>query len=269
MLFVDITRNEIQQALRSFLTLIMDPAVEVFIAQDNRVPEPHVPDFIVMTWLHRQRIATNIDSSADVRFTGSVALTVLTVTAVSFGSILNNATLFGVDVLDNTIILAQLTGTPGGIGTYKISKRQTISSRILAAGQMDLNQHTSLIFQLDVHGPNSGDNAQIISTAFRDEYAIEQFQHQGLSVVPIYADDPKQVPFQNAEQQWESRWVIEAHMQANITVKVPQQYADEVVINIIDVDAAYPPTPREEMITIGGDIMVTVGGDAMVTVRNT
>jgi hypothetical protein len=237
---VDISRDNIQAALRSFLMVVLDPAIEVFIAQDNRVPEPKGLDFVVMSWLYRQRLSVNIDEQADVKFQASILGNVLTVESIAFGAILKGSALFGVGVLAGTRIGDQISGTPGGSGDYNINLAQTLASQVMASGEMTMEQHTHLIFQLDIHGPQSGDNCQIISTAFNDGYAAEQFAGSGLGIVPLYTNDGKQAPFQNAEQQWESRWVLEAHMQANIKVRVPQQYADDVEVEVIEVETAYP-----------------------------
>ena len=46
----------------------------------------------------------------------------------------------------------------------------------------------------------------------------------------------------NDQQQYEWRWVVEAMLQANQVVSVPQQFADQVTVEIISVDASYPPS---------------------------
>jgi type IV pilus assembly protein PilY1 len=69
-------------------------------------------------------------------FTGSISGTTLTVTAVSSGTILVGQSLSsnasGTDVSSNTRISSLGTGT-GGIGTYTLSKSQTVTSRTITA----------------------------------------------------------------------------------------------------------------------------------------
>jgi hypothetical protein len=99
--------------------------------------------------------------------------------------------------------------------------------------------------QLDVHGPNGADNAFRISTVFRDEYATTAFASYdtGGDLQPLYADDPKQIPFVNDQDQVETRWVLEACLQANqAVVNIPQQFFDQVQVGLIEVDSHYPPT---------------------------
>ena len=45
----------------------------------------------------------------------------------------------------------------------------------------------------------------------------------------------------NAEQQFENRWTIDVVMQANQVVTVPQQFASALNVELIEVDATYPP----------------------------
>ena len=59
-------------------------------------------------------------------------------------------------------------------------------------------------------------------------------------VVPLYADDPRQMPFINAESQYEWRWVLEAKLQVNQAVQIPQQFADSAVVDAISVEAEFP-----------------------------
>ncbi|NBD02179.1 LIC_12616 family protein [Burkholderia thailandensis] len=95
--------------------------------------------------------------------------------------------------------------------------------------------------QLDVHGPNSGDNAAIISTLFRSEYACIQFATVNPDIQPLYCEIPRQMPFINGENQFEQRWIIELALQYNPITQTPQDFADEVIPQIVSVDAAYPP----------------------------
>ena len=218
------TQSNVMTALRTFLIAILPPGVAVIQGQQNRVPEPEGADFVVMTPILKERLETNSWSWADVAFTGSISGTTLTVTAVDFGTILVGASLFGANVASGTTISALGTGI-GGVGTYTVSGSQSVASAPLACGAINIKQPTKITVQLDVHGPNSSDNAQTISTLFRDDYAVQNFYASGFDVMPLYAGDPKQIPFLNGEQQYETRYVIDAVMQANEVVSPPQQYA--------------------------------------------
>jgi len=276
------TQDDIYSVLRSFLVTILPADTDIIQGQVNRVPEPSGNDFVVMTAIRRERIETNIDGVNGLVFVASISGTTMTVTQMltpsSFGIGIGFAIgvtpigdygpgltigypVTGTGVADGTIITALGTGT-GGEGTYTISPSQTVTSETMSSGLGTFLQPTKVTIQLDVHGPNSADNAQVISTLMRDDFAVQQFAQFsseagiaigfaiGLSaigigsavdpIVPLYADDPRQMPFINAEQQYEWRWVIEALIQANQVVTVPQPFATSAQVGIVSVDAAYP-----------------------------
>lgn len=234
------TQNDVYIAVKAFLAAVMPTDVEVVTGGQNRVPSPQVPRFAVMNILRIGRLRTNVDDDADVRFTGSIAGTTLTVTDVDFGEIVVGATVFGVDILTNTRIDALGSGT-GGVGTYTVSQAQTLSSRVLASGAKQIEQGTELVMQIDFYSndPSSADLAVIASTILRDESGVDLFA--GTGVTPLYADDPKSVPFIDEEQQSEWRWLLECHFQVNQITAMPQQYMDTVTVAPVSVDAVYPP----------------------------
>lgn len=223
-------------ALRSFLLAILPAGVDVVQAQANRVPEPVGSDYVLMTPLRRERLETNVDSYADVLFTASIAGTVLTISSINFGVIVVGSTLFGVGLGTGvtTSVIGQLSGIAGGIGTYSVAPSQTVPSQMMAAGLTDYMQPTEITVQLDVHGPSSGDNSQIITTLFRDDFAVQQFLTSGFDVTPLYADSAKQMPFINDQQAFENRWVIEVCMQANIVISAAQQFASQLNVKLVE-----------------------------------
>ncbi|WP_347558573.1 hypothetical protein [Robbsia sp. KACC 23696] len=226
---ISITQSQTLAAVRSFLLGILPDGIEVVRGQDNRVPEPEGPDFVVMTPGLRSRLSTNVDEYDDAAFTGSISGTTLTVSAVRIGTIVVGRTLFGVGVAAGTTITRAGSGT-GAEGTYTVSKSQTVAQQTMAAGAKSIQQSTEVTIQLDVHGPASAENAALITTLFRDSYAVQAMD--GTGVAPLYAADAHQLPFFNGEQQVEQRWVIDLVMQVKPTLNVPQQFADELEVNL-------------------------------------
>lgn len=100
---------------------------------------------------------------------------------------------------------------------------------------------TKVIIQLDSHGPNGADNAQIIATLFRDDYACEYFADTGFDLQPLYSTDGQQIPFENGEGQYEDRWVAELAFQVNLIISTPQDFAATLAVTLIEVDSTYPP----------------------------
>jgi hypothetical protein len=232
------TQSQVQQAIAGFLATVLPAGVVIVEGQDSLVPEPVGADYVVMTPVLRNRLATNIDLYADVQVTASSVAGVLSVSEVEFGTILLGSQLWGVnqDVPQGTTIVSQLGGSPGGAGTYQLSDAAlTVGSETMACGNMTLTQPTDLTVQLDVHAANvrdSSDMAATLTTVFRDEVATDYFDALGIGLSPLYADEARQVPYQNAEQNWESRQVVDAHFEANIVVTVPMQFAATVQVVI-------------------------------------
>ena len=97
----------------------------------------------------------------------------------------------------------------------------------IARGTETVTQAFEVTFQLDFHSASTGDSSDAsvsVSTLFRDDIAVQAFSDSGLPIAPLYADDPRQVPFLNAEQQYESRWVLDACIQVNAGVVWAQDF---------------------------------------------
>ena len=122
---------------------------------------------------------------------------------------------------------------------YNIDTWQFIDAPTVAAAETD----AKVIFQIDVHGPNSPGNAQIIATLWQDDFAVMYFDSEGYPIRPLYIDDAQQIPFLNGESQTEMRWTMKGALQGNFTISTPQQFANTLAIGLINVDATYPPEP--------------------------
>ncbi len=102
-------------------------------------------------------------------------------------------------------------------------------------------QATQVTVQVDTFGPLSGDNAQVIQTLFRSDWGVDQFATSGFDVTPLYTSEPRQMKFTDESMQVQQRWSLDAVLQANPVVTLPQDFAGELVVGVIEVDAAYPP----------------------------
>jgi hypothetical protein len=240
------TQGDVQTALGSFIADVTGLVVgqTIISGQNNRTPEPAAGAFVVMTPIRFTRLETNLDAYADCKFTGSISGSTLTVTAVQDGEIELGSTIFGAGVAAGTVVQAFGTGS-GGTGTYTVSGSQTIASGTLSAGTWELTQGAEIVVQLDFHSADltASDLAQAVSTAFRDDYGTTFFA--GLApplngIAPLYADDPKQLPFINEAEQYEWRWVLEAKLQVNQAVTFPLQFFDSATVTPLDVDVVFP-----------------------------
>lgn len=94
-------------------------------------------------------------------------------------------------------------------------------------GTLTTTQPMQVTFQLDFHSANpfdASDAAVVVSTLFRSDIAVDALAQLGTPISPLYADDPKQIPFLNAEQQYETRWVLDAVLQVNAGVVYGQDF---------------------------------------------
>lgn len=249
------------KALGDVLKVVLPSGTPIILGQANRVPEPKVNNFVVMTPTRRARIATNLDDYSDAEFTASISGTTLDVTMVPSSGAIGQfqigitpigfvgdqsiitvgCAIFGDGVADGTVVTAFLTGA-GGLGTYEVNISQDVDSETMHVGGQSILQQTEIDVQLDFHGSSSADNAQVISTIFRDPYGVGLFEAAGDVAVPLYADDPRQMPFINSENQYEDRWIVEAVMQANPTISISQQFAGSLNVELVNVDARFPPS---------------------------
>ena len=164
-----VTEDDVTTILRSFLLAILPDGVEVFLGQANRVPEPAVEDFVVMTPNSRRRLATTT---------------------------------------------------------------QTWDQTSSDPTEVTWAESTQIDIQLDIHGAAGTDNAQVIQTLFRSDYACTFMASSG--VQPLYCDDGQQVPFINGENQYENRWIINAQLTITPQVQTPQDFAATLTVPLVD-----------------------------------
>lgn len=100
-----------------------------------------------------------------------------------------------------------------------------------APTSIDMDRSTQVDIQLDVHGPDSSDIANIITMLWRSTYGVEACAAYHFD--PLYAVDPRQIPFITGEGQYETRWVIELRLQITPRVSTPMQFADKLTPTVI------------------------------------
>jgi len=105
------------------------------------------------------------------------------------------------------------------------------------AQQKTIMQSSECVVQVNIHGSANASN--LLATLFRDEFATDFFEAYP-NISPLYAEDPRQAPFNNAEQQIEDDWTIDFHLQVNLSVSLPQQSATELEVELYNVDQ--PPS---------------------------
>lgn len=108
--------------------------------------------------------------SRTANFTGSIATTTLTVSAISAGEIYPSMQISGAGVTAGTRIVAQLTGTTGGAGTYTVSVSQTVSSTAMTGdlpSKIQVSQSGIYDIQFSAQFVNTTNDVQTASVWFR------------------------------------------------------------------------------------------------------
>lgn len=241
------TEMQVRTALRGFLVSVLPTGVDVLLGQQNRIPEPSYPAYTVIWPLRHKRLATNLHSFEDCFFPGTIAGTAMMVGTVTGLPLAIGRQVFGPGVAPGTVIT-------GGSGTsWQVSPTQNVSPGTFSAGAATFTMQTGLTYQFDSHGappspnssvltPESTDMARVVSTMFRDSFATAFFAGTGYPVAPIAVDEGREVPWSNAEEQFEMMWVQEAYLQANFMVSgVPAEFADSATFSSINVDVMFPP----------------------------
>jgi hypothetical protein len=236
---VSFADTQVLTVVRTVLLGLLPPGTEVIRAYGNRVPEPLGPDFCVLSPPHiRTRLSTNRDANYDLRVEGAITGTTL---VVSQGFTLQPGyPLYGPHVVAGSRIVAA-----GPLANeYTVAPAQSVpAGSTIYVGRHAMLQPTDLVCQCDLHGPNSSANATAIQTTWRDDAGCRLVKAAAapLEMAPLYADDPRMVPFQNAEAQWEDRWIVDLHLQGNVIVTLGQEFADTVVIGLFPVDLFLVP----------------------------
>lgn len=237
---LSITETDEFTGLVSFLNLILPSGVTVVRGQPNRVSEPGAGNFVVVWPLWYKRMETNEVSVFDNVITASIAGNILDVFSIQqleglglqSGMTLSDGTALLVN--GSTAIVSQLSGSVGGTGTYYVNPTQNVILETMYAGLRQDLVATEWVVQCDLHGPLSANYAQTLVNLFRSEVAVDTFTNLGSSVVPLYADEAREAPFFNGEQQVEYRWTVDLHFQVNPVTGVTQQFADTLQATLYD-----------------------------------
>ena len=120
--------------------------------------------------------------------TSTIALNVMTVVTMSSGVIVPGGVVTGTGVTAGTTVVSQLSGTPGGAGTYQVSIAQTVSATALtvtaaALGVLTVSGVTSgtVVVGGTVSGASAGTyiTAAISGTGGTGTYVVSQSQSVG------------------------------------------------------------------------------------------
>lgn len=234
------TQDSVQTWMRNWLLSVLPANTPVLAGNVGRIPQPNGSDYVIFTTLFRNRLATNEYTYSDCSFLAfiDVPSTTMTVTQMLLGSITVGNQIFGSNAPANAVITGQLTGTPGGVGTYSVLPAWSVTAGTkLACGVRGIQESTEVHMQVDVYSAlplDSADMIQTVAQLWRSEAAADYWDDMtnGQAQV-LYADEPKCIVFHDAEQQPETRWITTLRMQVNANIILPQEFADQLTPTII------------------------------------
>jgi antitoxin component of MazEF toxin-antitoxin module len=161
-------------------------------------------------------------------------------------------TVLGVSNLNTVQGLGNRVSMPGeGFILIQAVKRHRLATNLHTYDETDPSPTTAAItesieitMQIDCYGAQSSaevigaeDWANILSATLRDEYGCTALAP---TLSPLYADDATMIPLTNAEEQYEERWMVEAHFEFDPTTTIPQQYANTLKLKMWDVPLQAP-----------------------------
>ena len=148
-------------------------------------------------------------------------------------------TVFGSTISANIIKGFQnMTATPAGTSYIVVSPGVVVRQNQIvrdydATNGLTLNERdTEYSYQVDCYGPAGPDYANTVAIAWRTLWACDYFAGNNLNpppgaplpVMPLYADEPQQLNIVNGEMQYEQRFMLKLHLQANQVVALPQDF---------------------------------------------
>lgn len=100
-------------------------------------------------------------------------------------------------------------------------------------GRRYIEQGTECHVQFDFYGTEAANWAAMVSTLFRDEYAVTALAPE---CAPLSIDDARNAPLVTAEEQYLTRFVSTARIQYNPVTSIPQQFADAASATLVEAE---------------------------------
>lgn len=145
-----------------------------------------------------QASVTGAIAASTASVTGSIADDVLTVTAVGSGTLVAGGTLSGTNVATGTKIVSQLSGTAGGVGTYRVSiPNQTVASTTISETYGTLTVSAVASGSLGIGDVITGTGVTAGSTIRQQltgaaggtgTYAVDPTQTAGSTTITVYGN---------------------------------------------------------------------------------
>ncbi|WP_025827524.1 phage neck terminator protein [Acetobacter okinawensis] len=105
-----------------------------------------------------------------------------------------------------------------------------------------LTEQVQVTMQINLFGPASSNQMQVVTALWRDMQAVDFFRSLGVPIAPLTTSTTRQLGFETGERQYDDLWTVDLTMQVTLTTHLPQQFATSIPINLVEVVTAYPAT---------------------------
>lgn len=118
--------------------------------------------------------------------------------------------------------------------TMNFMNRKRLSTGIVtytdavSEGSENILGRTQIDIQVDVFGAQSGDIVQTISILALNTHSLDSFAQVPIAASIIDVNDARQMAWITPENQYADRWSLDISVQANITISVDQDFADQL-----------------------------------------
>lgn len=110
------------------------------------------------------------------------------------------------------------------------------------ASARTVTEQVQVTMQINLFGPASSNQMQVVTALWRDMQAVDFFRSLGVPIAPLTTSTTRQLGFETGERQYDDLWTVDLTMQVTLTLRHPQQFATSIPIQLIEVDTTYPPT---------------------------
>lgn len=109
-------------------------------------------------------------------------------------------------------------------------------------GTRTLTEQVQVTMQVNLFGPASSNQMQMVTALWRDMQAVDFFRASGVPIAPLTTSTTRQLGFETGERQYDDLWTVDLTMQVTLTTRLPQQFATSIPITLAEVVTAYPAT---------------------------
>ena len=103
-----------------------------------------------------------------------------------------------------------------------------------------LTEQVQVTMQVNLFGPASSNQMQLVTALWRDMQAVDFFRASGVPITPLATSSTRQLGFETGERQYDDLWTVDLTMQVTLTTRLPQDFATSIPVVLTEVQTTYP-----------------------------